>query len=324
MPAKPGQAATDAGAVATSDAPVTDSVVTRFPLVGAPPLAVPDKRYSACAGRIERNLHDALTQADLPADVLNQIERVFAGQLDANASALPGDAYRIVYERADRWDAVLRHPRVTTVEVRFRERTYTALWFIAPGSTRGDYYAFDGHLLAVEPFAMPVNYDRISSPFGVRLHPVSGEERFHTGVDLTAPRGAPVFAAAAGTVAFVGTQSGYGKQVAISHADGYVTYYAHLSAFASGLHAGMPVARGERIGFVGRTGETTGPHLHFEVRLNSQPAAPLALTERAFAPPLTPEQRIAFERAAVVAREQLDELPAAATRVAASHASVFF
>ncbi|HEY3596165.1 MAG TPA: peptidoglycan DD-metalloendopeptidase family protein [Paraburkholderia sp.] len=313
-----------AGPVTTGNTLATDSDATRFPLIGASPSDTHDERYITRAGRIERDLHDALTQADLPPDVLNQIERLFAGRLDVYASALPGDDYRIVYERADRWDAVSRHPRVVAVEIRVDERTYTALWFIAPGSTRGDYYAFDGQLLAAEPFAMPVNFERISSPFGVRLHPVSGEERFHTGVDLTAPVGAPVFAAAAGTVEFVGTQSGYGRHVVISHADGYTTCYAHLSAFSAGLRAGAQVAQGERVGFVGRSGVTTGPHLHFEVRLHDQPTDPLALTERVFTPPLTPDQRVSFERAADVAREQLAALPAVVTRVAANRTFVIF
>jgi len=178
---------------------------TRFPLAGASPWAPPEasyeSRFVARTGVIEHDLHDALAQADLPADIVAQLEHLFAGRLDAARAAVPGDGFRVIYERADQSDAVTRHPRLTAAEVRFGDRTYTALWFIAPGSTHGEYYAFDGSLLPGEPFAMPVNYDRISSPFGVRMHPVFGEERFHTGVDLTARAGAPVLAAAAGTVA---------------------------------------------------------------------------------------------------------------------------
>jgi murein DD-endopeptidase MepM/ murein hydrolase activator NlpD len=304
------------------------SDATRFPLAGvspwAPPEASDESRVVARTGRIEHDLHDALTQADLPADIVAQLEHLFAGRLDAMRAAVPGDGFRVIYERADPSDAVTRHPRLTAAEVRFGDRTYTALWFIAPGSTHGEYYAFDGSLLPGEPFAMPVNYDRISSPFGVRMHPVFGEERFHTGVDLTARAGAPVLAAAAGTVEFVGVLSGYGRHVVINHGDGYTTCYAHLSSFARGLRAGMQIAQGERIGAVGRTGVATGPHLHYEVRINDQPVDPMKLTERDFTPPLTPAQRVALTQAAGTAHEQLAAISDNSTRVASTRPAPLF
>jgi murein DD-endopeptidase MepM/ murein hydrolase activator NlpD len=299
-----------------------DSDATRFPLAvtspWAPPEASDESRFVARTGSIEHDLHDALTQADLPADIVAQLEHLFAGRLDAAPAAVPGDGFRVIYERADLSDAVTRHPRLSAAEVRLGDRTYTALWYIAPGSTHGEYYAFDGSLLPGEPFAMPVNYDRISSPFGVRMHPVYGEERFHTGVDLTAHAGAPVLAAAAGTVEFVGVRSGYGRHVVIKHDDGYTTCYAHLSSFARGLREGMQIAQGERIGAVGRTGVATGPHLHYEVRINDEPVDPLKLTERDFTPPLTPAQRFALTQAAGTAREQLSAIADNSTRVAST------
>lgn len=296
---------------------------TRFPLAaGASPWTPPEASYEprvvARTGQIDHDLHSALAQADLPADIVAQLEHLFAGRLDAMRVAVPGDGFRVIYERADLSDAVTRHPRLTAAEVRLGDRTYTALWFIAPGSTHGEYYAFDGSLLPGEPFAMPVNYDRISSPFGVRMHPVFGEERFHTGVDLTARAGAPVLAAAAGTVEFVGVLSGYGRHVVINHGDGYTTCYAHLSSFARGLRAGMQITQGERIGAVGRTGVATGPHLHYEVRINDEPIDPMKLTERDFTPPLTPAQRFALTQAAGTAHEQLAAMSDNGTRVAST------
>ncbi|HEY4349680.1 MAG TPA: M23 family metallopeptidase [Paraburkholderia sp.] len=311
----------DADADAGNDA-------TRFPLAGASLWATPEpsyeSRFVARTGAIDHDLHDALTQADLPADIVAQLEQLFAGRLDAARAAVPGDGFRVIYERADASDAVTRHPRLTAAEVRLGDRTYTALWFIAPGSTHGEYYAFDGSLIPGEPFAMPVNYDRISSPFGVRMHPVFGEERFHTGVDLTARAGAPVLAAAAGTVEFVGVLSGYGRHVVINHGDGYTTCYAHLSSFARGLREGMQIAQGERIGAVGRTGVATGPHLHYEVRIKDEPVDPMKLTERDFTPPLTPAQRFALTQAAGTAHEQLAAISDNSTRVASTRPAPLF
>jgi murein DD-endopeptidase MepM/ murein hydrolase activator NlpD len=316
-------------ALASAGAAETDSAAAHAPFAGAAPWTmsgqpVEDPRYVARAGHIEHDLHDALSEAGLPTDVVAQLDRLFAGRLGANMTALPDDGFRIVYERGDPTDAVMRHPHVTAAEIRLGEHTYSAVWFVAPGSTRGEYYAFDGKLLPSDPFAMPLDYERISSPFGDRLHPVSGEERFHTGVDLTAHNGAPVFAAAAGTVEFVGAMSGYGRNIVINHGDGYTTWYAHLSRFTRGLRPGDKVAQGQRIGSVGHTGVATGPHLHFEVRMNDQPVDPLALTDRDYAPPLTPAQRFSFERVTGEAREQLAAAPSVGTRVAANRTAPLF
>jgi len=301
---------------------------SRFPLASAsswaPSEARDESRFVTRSGPIEHDLHDALTQAGLPADIVAQLDHLFAGRLDAAFATMPGDGFRIIYERADLSDAVTRHPRLTAAEVRLGDRTYTALWFVAPGSTHGEYYAFDGSLLPGEPFAMPVDYDRISSPFGVRMHPVFGEERFHTGVDLTARSGAPVLAAAAGTVEFVGVRSGYGRHIVIDHGDGYTTCYAHLSSFARGLRKGMKISQGERIGAVGRTGVATGPHLHYEVRINDEPVDPLKLTERDFTAPLTPAQRFALTQAAGAAQEQLTAMSESSTRLASTRPAPLF
>ncbi|MDQ7977012.1 M23 family metallopeptidase [Paraburkholderia sp. SARCC-3016] len=301
---------------------------TRFPLASASPWAPfeagDESRFVTRSGPIEHDLHDALTQADLPADIVAQLEHLFAGRLDAPFATMPGGGFRIIYERADQSDAVTRHPRLTAAEVQLGDRTYTALWFVAPGSTHGEYYAFDGSLLPGEPFAMPVNYDRISLPFGVRMHPVFGEERFHTGVDLTARSGAPVLAAAAGTVEFVGVRSGYGRHIVIDHGEGYTTCYAHLSSFARGLREGMKISQGERIGAVGRTGVATGPHLHYEVRINDEPVDPLKLTGRDFAAPLTPAQRFALTQAAGAAQEQLTAISESSTRLASTRPAPLF
>ncbi|WP_144160038.1 M23 family metallopeptidase [Paraburkholderia sp. BCC1885] len=277
-------------------------------LSGAAPLVMATADAGTYAGQIKAGSSAAWTPVGLPEDLAAQLKQILEGQLDATRPAQAGDYYRVVYESPEGTTAGSPHRRVTALEIRLAGRTYRAVWFAAPGRNAGDYYSFDGQRLIAEPFAMPLNYVRVSSPFGYRIHPVTGEPAFHTGVDLTAAQGTPVVAAAAGTVQFIGVDSGYGKHVVVRHAGGYTTYYAHLSAFAGGLRVGAQIRRGDPLGAVGQTGVATGPHLHFEVRLNNQPVDPLTLTSRVSAAPLAGRPRAAFEQVASIASDHLAAL----------------
>ncbi|WP_174769799.1 M23 family metallopeptidase [Paraburkholderia bonniea] len=279
-------------------------------LAGAQAFAFQPSPAGTHAGEITHTLHETLTRVRLPAEVRAQALHMLAGHFNLRAKARRGDSYRIVYDQVDEAGAQQQKLRVTALEVHSGGKTYRALWFVPPGQSRGDYYTLDGVPAAAStPFAMPVQYQRISSRFGVRVHPITGSRHLHTGVDLAAPVGTPVVAAAPGVVEFVGEEpGGYGSYVVVRHASGYTTYYAHLSAFAEGLQEGDRVGQGQRLGLVGRTGAATGPHLHFEVRLNNQPTSPLRLTGRFAAPPLAGEQLIAFNREANLLRRQLAAL----------------
>jgi murein DD-endopeptidase MepM/ murein hydrolase activator NlpD len=275
------------------------------PLSEAAPLVVPEADSGSYAGRTEGTLRNTLVRAGVPADIQEQLARIFAVRLDVAAPAKEGDTYRVLYEPGD---ATTQRKRVTAVELRSGDEVHQAVWFVAPGHTKGDYYSFDGRRLAAEPFSMPLDHVRVSSPFGYRTHPVKGTHLMHNGVDLAAPKGTPVLAAAPGTVQFIGPGREHGKYVVLSHPQGYTTHYAHLSAFARDLRVGVPVTEGQRLGAVGSTGTSTGPHLHFEVRLNKQPVDPLTLTSRGGALPLTASQRIAFYGVTGAVRGQLAAL----------------
>jgi murein DD-endopeptidase MepM/ murein hydrolase activator NlpD len=132
-----------------------------------------------------------------------------------------------------------------------------------------------GPLDASEAPAAPLDFVRVTSGFGLRRHPILGFTRMHQGVDLAAREGAPVFAAADGVVTESRWDGGYGQMLRIRHAGGWATGYAHLSAFAPGVASGVAVAKGEVVGFVGHTGEATGPHLHYEVVLNGVKLDPM-------------------------------------------------
>lgn len=123
---------------------------------------------------------------------------------------------------------------------------------------------------------------KVTSTFGYRLHPISGKWAGHQGIDYAAPKGTPIRATAQGTVAFIGVQKGYGKVIFVEHGNAYSTVYAHQSRFKNGLKQGANVRKGQTIGYVGSTGTSTGPHLHYELRKNDQPVNPV-LTKRQLA-----------------------------------------
>ncbi|MCY0387352.1 M23 family metallopeptidase [Robbsia sp. Bb-Pol-6] len=181
-------------------------------------------------------------------------------------------------------------------------RITAAATFPAVAGNGGRYFTFEGAPLHREaawhmPIRAPDAGARIASSFGVRIHPLSGYSRHHEGVDLAAPRGTAVAAAAPGTISFAGWRNGYGRLLVIRHAPPYSTYYAHLDSFAPGIRAGRPVARGETIGQVGSTGAATGPHLHFELRIADRPVDPMPELRQA-ATPLRGEALRAFRHAA--------------------------
>ncbi|MGF6838490.1 murein DD-endopeptidase MepM/ murein hydrolase activator NlpD [Paraburkholderia youngii] len=285
----------------------------------AAPLVMSDLDSGFYAGKIEATLRDTLARDSVPAEIQEQIAHIFAPRLDLAAPAHKGDTYRVLYESDD---TNAQRKRLRAVELRSGGEVYQAVWFVAPGRTDGDYYSFDGRGLAAKPFSMPLNYVRLSSPFGYRTHPVKGKHQMHTGVDFAAPKGTRVVAAAAGTVRFIGFKPGYGNIVVLSHPRGFTTHYAHLSAFSRDLRVGKPVAEGQPLGAVGSTGTATGNHLHFEVREYDQPIDPLTLTGRTGASPLTTTERIAFDSMTGALREQLAALPvdAPANRMASNTA----
>ncbi|MGS0894202.1 M23 family metallopeptidase [Burkholderia stagnalis] len=268
-------------------------------------LAPPEAEQGMRAGTIELTLSDTLNRLDVPPEVRIQLGDLVSGKVAPRAGAQRGDYYRVAF------DASNGTPRLTAFELRVAGRTFGAIWFRPPGAEHGAYYALDGAPLEAAAFTMPVKWTRISSFFGERIHPLSQAMAFHTGVDLTAPTGTPVDAAADGVVSFVGTDpGGYGRYVIVDHADGYSTYYAHLSAFAHGLKAGDAVKQGQRLGAVGMTGAATGPHLHFEVRVANDPVDPLVTLANAQTT-LSDMQRTAFRQEAAEWRFRLASIDTA-------------
>jgi murein DD-endopeptidase MepM/ murein hydrolase activator NlpD len=213
--------------------------------------------------------------AQIPDAVVNQIIEMFSTNVDFR-SVKHGDRFNVVYETFWQDGEMVRTGRVLAGEFINRGVAYQSVWYEDPVSHQGGYYSLDGKSLKKAFLKSPVTFNRISSGFSMRVHPVFGGWKQHKGVDFAAPMGTPIRAAGDGVVDFVGTQNGYGNLVVLKHWSNYSTAYGHMSRFAS-LHQGQKVSQGDVIGYVGATGWATGPHLHYEFRIGGQATDPMAL-----------------------------------------------
>ncbi|MEQ1618172.1 MAG: peptidoglycan DD-metalloendopeptidase family protein [Terricaulis sp.] len=202
----------------------------------------------------------------------------FAYDVDFQRDVRPGDHFELVFERFydDEGNTVRTGDLLfLSLETRRGARAFYA--FQAPGDSRPDWYDEDGKSARRFLMKTPINGARLSSGYGMRRHPVLGYSRMHRGTDFAASIGTPILAAGEGTVVRAGPFSTYGNYVRIRHGNGYETAYAHLSRFARGMRAGMAVRQGQVIGYVGNTGRSTGPHLHYEVLRRGQQVNPMNL-----------------------------------------------
>jgi murein DD-endopeptidase MepM/ murein hydrolase activator NlpD len=273
----------------------------------------------AVAGAIERDLWSAVVlNPDLDemprgdrARVIHLMDRVFQWQLDFSRQIQQGDSYRLAFEREVRPDGTMRSGRILAAELVNRGTALHAVWFDLHGDEVGGYYDLDGESLRRAFIRAPLEYRRISSSFNLnRLHPIHNVRRPHIGVDYAAATGTPVMATADGVVTVRGWQGGYGNLVEIRHANGYMTRYAHLNGFASSVRQGGRVSQGQVIGYVGMTGEATGPHLHYEMHRNGRAVDPLTVDIPA-GDPIPPEARDRWEDELRLRRALLETLPPA-------------
>ena len=234
--------------------------------------AEPD--FRRVRGRISSTLYAAARDEGVPDYIISQMMRAFSHQIDLQRQVHKGDTFEVLYGKpfsgTSRRRAVLHFARLTS-----RGKTYTFYRFTTPKGKKTGYFDPKGRSVRRGIMRTPISGARISSGFGYRRHPVLGYTKLHTGVDFAAPRGTPIRAAGGGMVTHAGWRGGYGKTVMIKHDNGYVTLYAHQSRIARGIRKGVRVRQGQVIGYVGSTGRTTGPHLHFEVRIKGKPANPL-------------------------------------------------
>ena len=235
-----------------------------------------------------------MLRAEIPSEVYIQLKEIFADSF--NMSDLgEGDTVRLLYNSMFFRGQQMAVGDILAAEVVKDGKTYQAYYYSQGKGDEesGSYYDQNGKSLQQKAGfnTEPVAYTRISSPFGYRVHPVLHTVRMHTGIDYAAPTGTPIKAAADGEVIFKGWKGGYGNTVMIRHANGVETLYGHMSAFSP---ADGRVRAGEVIGFVGTTGRSTGPHLHYEARVNGQPVNPTTVALPT--PKLTPTNMAAFRK----------------------------
>ena len=264
------------------------------------------------SGTIRTSLFAAADEARIPESIATQMTDIFASEIDFHRSLRRNDRFNIVYEALEADGEPLRTGRILSAEFVNGGKPHQAMWFEEPGQ-KGGYYTLDGRSLRQSYLASPMEFSRVTSGFAMRFHPVLQEFKAHLGVDYGAPTGTPVRTIGDGVVEFAGVQNGFGNVVIIQHGNSDQTIYAHLSQFA--VQAGQKVVQGQNIGAVGSTGWATGPHLHFEFRVNGVHQDPLLAAKDSGATPVSAAARPAFDRAARLMRNQLN---AATTTVASA------
>jgi murein DD-endopeptidase MepM/ murein hydrolase activator NlpD len=267
------------------------------PLVAASQLA---------SGTVRTSLFAATDDAGLPESVATQLADMFAGDVDFHALR-KGDRFSVVYETFEADGEVLRTGRVLSAEFAHNGKVFQAMWFQEPGQ-KGGYYALDGHSLRRAFLTSPMEFSRVTSGFSNRFHPILQRWRAHLGVDYAAPIGTAVRTVGDGVVEFAGVQNGFGNVVYVKHRNDMVTVYAHLSRIL--VDQGERVEQGAHIGAVGMTGWTTGPHLHFEFRVNGEHQDPGDIAKQVEAGAISAAAKAQFERTASVMREQLSSAAA--------------
>ncbi len=237
-----------------------------------------EKRVRVASGLIEGSLFAAGDAAGLSDVAILQMAKVFSYDIDFAQDLRKGDRFAVVYEDHYRDGEQVGGGQILAASFFNRGKKYDALRYARPGGD-SEYYDLSGRPLRKAFIRTPVEFTRISSRFSsARRHPILGKVRAHQGVDYAAPAGTPIIAAAAGKVVFAGWQNGYGNTIVIDHGKGHTTLYGHMSRFSGASKRGSRVQQGTTIGYVGKTGLATAPHLHYEFRIGGVHRDPLKLT----------------------------------------------
>lgn len=229
-------------------------------------------------GEITSSLYASVKAAGERTGLVGDFVDLFAYDLDFYVDTHPGDTFKVIVEKEYAGDEFLRYRRILAAEYKGRRETFRAIWWQPPRSKRGRYFDDKGRALEKSMLKTPLKFVRISSKYNPRrMHPVLHKVRGHFGVDYAAPTGTPVWAAGDGVIVKREFGRGPGNHVVIRHDGGLTSTYMHLSKFAKSLQVGQRVAAKTVIGYVGSTGLSTGPHLHFGVKKNGAHVDPLTL-----------------------------------------------
>lgn len=235
-----------------------------------------ERKIQHIGGTIKDNLISSMGEGRENLMLALQLSDIFAWDIDFTTDLRNGDTFKIVAEDFYLDGEFKKYGEILSAEFFNNGETFYAYRFECEGRT--DYYDTEGRSLRMPFLKAPLSFRRISSGFtGKRFHPILKIYRPHHGLDYAAPAGTPVSTVGDGTVTFAGYKGQYGKLVIITHPNHYKTFYGHLSRIGKGIKNGMKVTQGQIIGYVGSTGLATGPHLHYEMRINKKPVNPLAV-----------------------------------------------
>jgi murein DD-endopeptidase MepM/ murein hydrolase activator NlpD len=238
-----------------------------------------DVEIKTVNGVVDTSLFEDSRKAGVqPAALLSQLADIFTWDVDLEQEVHKGDTYRVLYEQRSRKGQETKSAlRILAAELITAGQKLTAIYF-EKQKGQGNYYNLEGRSLARSFLRFPLEFTSITSHFTEsRFHPLLKTNLPHTGVDFAAPRGTPVRAVGDGVINEAGWNGSYGKAIEIKHDATYTSRYAHLGSFAVGIHSGVAVTKGQIIGYVGSTGRSTGPHLHFELYKDQQFINPLSV-----------------------------------------------
>jgi murein DD-endopeptidase MepM/ murein hydrolase activator NlpD len=231
------------------------------------------ERNRRAAGVIDSSLFEAAEEAGVPMPVVADLIKTFSFDVDFQRDIQDGDAFEVFYERMENENGeFVKSGKILYASLTLSGRSIPVYYFERDGE--GEYFTPKGEAIRKSLLRTPVDGARITSGFGMRMHPVLGYSKMHKGIDFGAPTGTPIYAAGSGTVVSVEKSKSYGNYVRIRHTGDYQTAYAHMSKFAKGISKGDKVKQGQVIGYVGATGRATGPHLHYEIMIAGKQVNP--------------------------------------------------
>ena len=219
------------------------------------------------SAEIKSSLFLSAQKAGLSQNLIMEMVRIFGWDIDFVLDIRSGDSYHVVYNEYQKDDKKLADGNILAAEFTTQGHTYRAIRY-EDSDGNASHYTPEGKSMLGTFLRSPVKFSRISSRFGKRKHPISKKWKTHKGTDYAASRGTPIRATADGKITLAGRKGGYGKTVVIRHAGRFSTLYAHMNGFAKGVRSGKRVKQGDVIGYVGSTGYSTGPHLHYEFRVD--------------------------------------------------------
>lgn len=246
--------------------------------------------YGGPTPAIYDSLYQTALEQEMPEEIINDLVRMFSFDVDFNARVQPGDTIELFFTEGDE----NAPPKILYASLNTGNTTREFYRFRTPDDGVTDFYDATGQSAKKFLIRKPLNGGNFRSGFGMRRHPIHKYTKMHTGVDWAASRGTPIMAAGNGTIEKAGWSSGYGRRIELRHTNGYTTTYNHMSGFASGIQEGVRVTQGQIIGYVGSTGLSTGPHLHYEVLVNGRYMDPMRV-KLPKGRTLNGEMRTAFE-----------------------------